>query len=142
MEQIRKKLQEFYADNVLSDWEQDYVLNMAEELQRDLDEQFGWADKLMSGNNPGAQSAATAGVYETLSEDTGQEISGRLTAAIDMLKSVSDVTSEGNTILSNILYQNVQTNEHLSDILIAWATLLKLLGVNFNDIKKAIKEQA
>ena len=142
MEQIRKKLQEFYADNVLSGWEQDYVLNMAEELQRELDEQFGWADKLMSGNNPGAQSTATAGVYETLSEDTGQEISGRLTAAIDMLKSVSDVTSEGNTILSNILYQNVQTNEHLSDILIAWATLLKLLGVNFNDIKKAIKEQA
>lgn len=47
MEKIRQKLKEFYADNVLSGWEQDYIYNMAEELQRELDRQFGWADSLM-----------------------------------------------------------------------------------------------
>ncbi|WP_303140936.1 phage tail tape measure protein [uncultured Parabacteroides sp.] len=47
MEKIRDKLKEFYADNVLSGWEQDYIYNMAEELQRELDKQFGWADSLM-----------------------------------------------------------------------------------------------
>ncbi|MDB8904247.1 tape measure protein, partial [Parabacteroides merdae] len=44
MEKIRDKLKEFYADNVLSGWEQDYIYNMAEELQKEIDRQFGWAD--------------------------------------------------------------------------------------------------
>ena len=47
MEKIRDKLKEFYADNVLSGWEQDYIYNMAEELQKEIDRQFGWADSLM-----------------------------------------------------------------------------------------------
>lgn len=42
MEKIRDKLKEFYADNVLSGWEQDYIYNMAEELQKEIDRQFGW----------------------------------------------------------------------------------------------------
>ena len=41
MEKIRDKLKEFYADNVLSGWEQDYIYNMAEELQKEIDRQFG-----------------------------------------------------------------------------------------------------
>lgn len=47
MKKIRDKLKEFYADNVLSGWEQDYIYNMAEELQKEIDRQFGWADSLM-----------------------------------------------------------------------------------------------
>lgn len=47
MEKIRDKLKEFYADNVLSGWEQDYIYNMAEELQKEIDRQFGWAESLM-----------------------------------------------------------------------------------------------
>ena len=47
MEKIRDKLKEFYADNILSGWEQDYIYNMAEELQKEIDRQFGWADSLM-----------------------------------------------------------------------------------------------
>lgn len=47
MKKIRDKLKEFYADNVLSGWEQDYIYNMAEELQKELDRQFGWAESLM-----------------------------------------------------------------------------------------------
>jgi len=47
MEKIRDKLKEFYADNVLSGWEQDYIYNMAEQLQKEIDRQFGWAESLM-----------------------------------------------------------------------------------------------
>lgn len=47
MKKIRDKLKEFYADNVLSGWEQDYIYNMVEELQKEIDRQFGWADSLM-----------------------------------------------------------------------------------------------
>ena len=51
MEKIRQKLQEFYADNVLSGWEQNYIYNMAEELQKELDKQFGWDDSLMKDDS-------------------------------------------------------------------------------------------
>ena len=46
MEKIRTKLQQFYADNVLTVAEQDTIIKMAEDLQRELDAQYGWAENL------------------------------------------------------------------------------------------------
>ena len=144
MEKIRKKLKEFYADNVLSDWEQDYVLNMAESLQKELDQQFGWAEGLLSGNknNAGSESAATAGYTTQLSEDTGTEISGRLTAMIDVLYTSTQLTVEGNAILNSILVQSVQTNEHLDDIKSAYAESYKMQKDLLTKIQKTLKEQS
>lgn len=79
MEKIRQKLQEFYADNVLSDWEQDYIYNMAEEIQKELDKQFGWADDLFEEDSSKQQSASSRG-FETMSQDTADELNGRFTA--------------------------------------------------------------
>lgn len=79
MEKIRQKLQEFYADNVLSGWEQDYIYNMAEEIQKDLDKQFGWADDLFEEDSSKQQSASSKG-FETMSQDTANELNGRFTA--------------------------------------------------------------
>lgn len=80
MEDIRKKLQEFYADNVLSGWEQDYIYNMAEQLQKELDAKFGWADNLMKDESATNQQQATSGGFETMSQDTASELNGRFTA--------------------------------------------------------------
>ncbi len=80
MEKIRQKLQEFYADNVLSGWEQDYIYNMAEELQKDLDKQFGWAESLFDKDKRNDPQKATAGGFETMSQETGSELNGRFTA--------------------------------------------------------------
>ena len=77
MEEIRQKLQEFYADNVLSGWEQDYIYQMAEELQEELDNQFGWADDLM--NDSSSQNSTRRG-FETMSQDSADELNGRFTA--------------------------------------------------------------
>lgn len=81
MEDIRKKLQEFYADNVLSGWEQDYIYNMAEQLQKELDAKFGWADNLMKDESATNQQQATSRGFgtEMTHEDAG-ELSGRFTA--------------------------------------------------------------
>ena len=79
MEKIRQKLQEFYADNVLSGWEQDYIYNMAEEIQKELDKQFGWADDLFEEDSSKQQSASSRG-FETMSQDTADELNGRFTA--------------------------------------------------------------
>ncbi len=79
MEKIRQKLQEFYVDNVLTGWEQDYIYNMAEELQRDLDSQFGWADSLLSDGSSSSQDSTKRG-FETMSQDSADELNGRFTA--------------------------------------------------------------
>ena len=80
MEDIRKKLQEFYADNVLSGWEQDYIYNMAEQLQKELDAKFGWADNLMKDESATNQQQATSRDFQATSQDTGEELNGRFTA--------------------------------------------------------------
>lgn len=82
MEKIRQKLQEFYADNVLSGWEQDYIYNMAEEIQKELDKQFGWADDLFEEDSSKQQSASSRG-FETMSQDTADELNGRFTAVYE-----------------------------------------------------------
>lgn len=79
MEQIRQKLQEFYTDNVLTGWEQDYIYKMAENLQNELDSQFGWADSLMNGGDKANQSGTKKG-FETMNQETASELNGRFTA--------------------------------------------------------------
>ena len=129
MEEIRAKLHQFYADNVLSQWEQDYVNNMAEELQQEIDAQFGWADSLM-GESSTTEQKSTAGGFETMSQDTATELNGRFTAlqlsgeeiknqmisAVISLNSLLSVSTNSNSILNNILNQHVITNSYLEDI--------------------------
>ena len=129
MEEIRTKLQQFYDDNVLSQWEQDYVNNMAEQLQQEIDAQFGWADSLMRESSTTEQKS-TAGGFETMSQDTATELNGRFTAlqlsgeeiknqmisAVISLNSLLSVSTNSNSILNNILNQHVITNSYLEDI--------------------------
>lgn len=100
MEKIRSKLQEFYADNVLSPWEQEYVMNMAERLQQDLDRQFGWAEDLLSDDYK--QGEGTTGRFQTMSQETGDELSGRF-AAIQIQTAAMDsrlaLVVESNTAI-------------------------------------------
>lgn len=129
IEEIRTKLQQFYADNVLSQWEQDYVNNMAEQLQQEIDAQFGWADSLM-GESSTTEQKSTAEGFETMSQDTATELNGRFTAlqlsgeeiknqmisAVISLNSLLSVSTNSNSILNNILNQHVITNSYLEDI--------------------------
>lgn len=79
MEEIRKKLQEFYADNVLSGWEQDYIYKMADELQKQIDSQYGWADGLMGGGESANQNSTKRG-FEAMNQESADELNGRFTA--------------------------------------------------------------
>lgn len=129
MEEIRTKLQQFYDDNVLSQWEQDYINNMAEQLQQEIDAQFGWADSLM-GESSTTEQKSTAEGFETMSQDTATELNGRFTAlqlsgeeiknqmisAVISLNSLLSVSTNSNSILNNILNQHVITNSYLEDI--------------------------
>ncbi len=79
IEKIRQKLLEFYTDNVLSLTEQEYIYKMAENVQKELDRQFGWADSLLKDQTTTEQKA-TAGGFETMTSEDSKELSGRFTA--------------------------------------------------------------
>lgn len=98
MEDIRKKLQEFYADNVLTGWEQDYIYNMAEELQKDLDAQFGWAEGLFKDKTSTTQQAS-AGGFTTMSQDSADKLDGTFTALYEVGLRVESQINIGNVNL-------------------------------------------
>lgn len=103
MEEIRQKLQEFYVDNVLSGWEQDYIYGMAEKLQSELDKQFGWADGLMSGD---AEREAVKRGIATASQESVDENNGRLTAlqghTFSIVQGVTELNRTSNAILDKV----------------------------------------
>lgn len=77
IEEIRAKLLEFYADGVFDAAEQEWAYKKAEELQNDLDAQFGWADGLFS--NEAAREGSKSGIA-TASQESVDELNGRATA--------------------------------------------------------------
>lgn len=127
MEKIRDKLKEFYADNVLSGWEQDYIYNMAEELQKEIDRQFGWADSLMkdkveepekeediSENTlKGAYAKASQESIDLLAGQTGavrillEDIRGGMQPIREQMKQIYDMQSKG--------WEDVRVIRELSD---------------------------
>ena len=126
MEKIRDKLKEFYADNVLSGWEQDYIYNMAEELQIEIDRQFGWADSLMkdkveepekeevSENTlKGAYAKASQESIDLLAGQTGavrillEDIRGGMQPIREQMRLIYDMQSRG--------WEDVKAIRELSD---------------------------
>ena len=127
MEKIRDKLKEFYADNVLSGWEQDYIYNMAEELQKEIDRQFGWADSLMkdkveepekeediSENSlKGAYAKASQESIDLLAGQTGavrillEDIRGGMQPIREQMRLIYDMQSRG--------WEDVKAIRELSD---------------------------
>lgn len=100
MKRIREQLQEFYADNILTGWEQDHILKMAEDLQKQLDRQFGWADKLLSGE---AQTdSLKGGISASLTEATASEMIGIWRGQYDVLKANGNQLRINSGILSEM----------------------------------------
>ena len=126
MEKIRDKLKEFYADNVLSGWEQDYIYNMAEELQKEINRQFGWAYSLMkdeveepekeevSENSlKGAYAKASQESINLLAGQTGavrvllEDIRGSMQPIREQMRLIYDMQSRG--------WEDVKAIRELSD---------------------------
>lgn len=102
MEKIRQKLQEFYADNVLSGWEQNYIYNMAEELQKELDKQFGWADSLMKDDSKEQQSVSGRGFGTEMTHEDAGELSGRFTAVYESNLRIETATQQQTIAITEL----------------------------------------
>lgn len=103
MERIRQKLAEFYNDGILSDWEQNYVYNMAESLQRELDAQFGWAESLLGDES--TREASQKGVA-TASQDSVDENNARLTTiqghTYTLVQGMNELNATANAMLDRL----------------------------------------
>ena len=81
MKEIREKLLEFWSDDYISDWEQDYLDRKAQELADDLDRKFGWADKYFNTGNAveedDGRTASSKGVG-SISQDSADVIDGKM----------------------------------------------------------------
>ena len=148
MEDIRQKLQQFYADNVLSGWEQDYIYNMAEELQKELDEQFGWADSLMGGDKN--QQSATSRGFETMTQDQSSELIGRFTAlfevglqiynTLQLMQTITVSVNEQNSVLFEIRNLIISSNGYLEDISGLQKRIYELLNGNIPQISNHLNK--
>lgn len=105
MERIRNQLESFFADNVLSDWEQNYVLKMAEDMQKQLDKQFGWADSLFSGDDTSEREGESKGIA-TASQESVDENNARLTTiqghTYTLVQGMSELTATSAAILVHV----------------------------------------
>lgn len=95
---------------------------MAEKLQKELDDQFGWADSLFKDKTTSSQTATSRG-FQAMSQDTGDELNGRFTdmqgkmnilvSGMDMLRSINMDTRNTSIDIRDIM---IQLNGNVADI--------------------------
>lgn len=150
MEEIRNKLQQFYADNVLTGWEQDYIYNMAEELQKELDEQFGWADSLFGSDKAKEQQSASSGGFETMTQDQASELNGRFTALYEvglqiyntllLMQTITVSVNEQNSVLFEIRNLIISSNGYLEDMSGLQKKIYELLNASIPQISNQLNK--
>lgn len=136
MKKFREKLQEFWLDGVFSAEEQEEAYKMADDLQKYLDDKYGWAGSLLSDNQASTQNATSRG-FQAMSQDTGDELNGRFTDmqgkmnilvnGMELLRSINmdtrNVTFDIRDIMIQLMVMS-QIFEHTPAYCLQWAKLL------------------
>lgn len=108
MRAIRDKLSEFFHDGILSVQEGETIQRMAEDLQKELDRKVGDNARWLDGSTNGLSGSSGKG-FQTMSQDTGNELNGRFTAIQQDVRSISTIFEEVKAI-------NLTCVGHLADI--------------------------
>lgn len=151
MEEIRKKLQEFYADEVLTGWEQDYIYNMADQLQEEIDRKYGWAEGLFKDETTGQTQTATGKGFETMTQDQASELNGRFTALYEVglrqeqqinignvnLESIRNTADETRDIVQNCYLELVEIRENTGAVV----KPIQQMQKDMQEMKNTIKER-
>lgn len=122
MKKIRERLQEFWLDGVFSAEEQEVAYKMADDLQKYLDDKYGWAGSLLSDNQASTQNATSRG-FQAMSQDTSDELNGRFTDmqgkmnilvnGMELLRSINMDTRNVTFDIRDIM---IQLNGNVADI--------------------------
>lgn len=107
MEELRDKLNGFFSDGIISNWEREQIERDAEKIMRDLDRQFAWADQYMKGDEPEekpAREASQQGIAQA-SQESVDKLDGVMTGIQGHTYSIDEnvrailsvMTGEGTT---------------------------------------------
>ena len=137
MQVIRDKLEDFWEDGIITQTEENIIDEMIKKLNQNLEASFGWADKYFEDNTASKQQATSRG-FQTMSQDTGDELNGRFT---DIQGKVTDIrgyvmaqtqsiigllTSMAN--IETAMYASVQVNNEL--LRYAVMTYMEIVEIN------------
>ena len=150
MEEIRKQMQEFYADSVFSGWEQDYIYNMADELQNEINNQFGWAEDLFKDKTSQTQTATGKG-FETMTQDQASELNGTFTALYEVglrqeqqinignvnLEAVRNTTNETRDLVQSCYLELTEIRENTGAVV----KPIQQMQKDMQEMNKTIKER-
>ncbi len=76
---IREMILGYMSDGVMEGWEQEQLDKYVEDEVNRVNDKFSWADDYLSGDSDSQQNATGKGV-QTMTQDEGSEMNGRLTA--------------------------------------------------------------
>lgn len=121
------KMSEFMADGVLEPWEEAELQRMKEELDQQAEEYLSGAGSILNGS---FEQEASKGGFNTMSQETADELNGRFTAlqisgeevknqmmqAVIHLTNMASVSAQNGVTLNLILEQHAKSNDYLDEI--------------------------
>lgn len=159
MEKIRNKMASYFTDGVFSAEEEKALYRDAEALQKKLDLQFGWSDRLFDENNDFTQNAS-AGGFTAMSQESADELNGRFAASqmtlitisdaavaiavqagefLARLSSISAITTEQNAAVQEIRNMMISVNSNIEDIAI-YTKSLTTFGAKFDEMNRKLEK--
>lgn len=136
---LMTKIAEFMADGVLEPWEEAELQRMKEELDQQAEEYLSGAGSIL---NDSFEQEASKGGFNTMSQETADELNGRFTAlqisgeevknqmvqAVIHLTNMASVSSQNGETLNLILEQHAKSNDYLDEISACTKKILASFG--------------
>jgi len=136
---LMTKIAEFMADGVLEPWEEAELQRMKEELDQQAEEYLSGAGSIL---NDSFEQEALKGGFNTMSQETADELNGRFTAlqisgeevknqmvqAVIHLTNMASVSSQNGETLNLILEQHAKSNDYLDEISACTKKILASFG--------------
>nr|DAR50542.1 MAG TPA: tail tape measure protein [Caudoviricetes sp.] len=107
MQKVRDMLETFWADKIITPSEEEIINQMVGDIGSQLDGKYSWADKYLKNKDDLGQDASSKG-FQTMSQETGEELNGRFTAIQEYTANIRD------TVNSILLQGGQQLNETIN----------------------------
>lgn len=139
IENLMTQIAEFMADGVLEPWEEAELQRMKEELDQQAEAYLSGAGNILNGS---FEQEASKGGFNTMSQETADELNGRFTAlqisgeevknqmmqAVIHLTNMASVSSQNGETLNLILEQHAKSNDYLDEISACTKKILASFG--------------
>lgn len=146
MQALRKKMQEFWQDGIISQAEEETLNRMASDLQKRIDSEFGWAERFFSNgtDDQASREASRGSALQSITQDQASSIEGRI-VGIQLNSEIQKELAKANAAtLSDIravtqqavgLLSNISHNSSYLPMIESLATSLASMRTDLSEIK-------